>query len=278
MLKETTLSELAKRAGVSLVELKKGIESETEETLSFDTEGEFITHTELESIKERAGSDSYKEGKKAGEEMFGKELKRIAGIEIEGRNAEKVISAIKTAALEEAKLEPTKRIQELEEDKKKLQTSLTEKENELKAETEKFNSRLNGIEIESVIKNSLPDKLANGLTKEQAYKLYKADREFAKTAEGIALLDPVTKQVIKDKKLNPVSITDDLKEFLKQFGEVHDDGRGAGDDSRKSKTNIESFTKRSDVEDYFEKNNTPLSEQAGILAKAMKNEGFKLNE
>ncbi len=278
MLKETVLSELAKRAGVSLAELKKGIESETEETLSFDAEGEFITHTELESIKERAGKDSYKEGKKAGEEMFIKEIKSDEGLEFEGKTKDQLMKALKEKIQKETGSEPIKRIQELEDDKKKLQLSLTEKENELKAETEKFNSRLNGIEIESVIKNSLPEKLANGLTKEQAYKLYKADREFVKTAEGIALLDPVTKQVIKDKKLNPVSITDDLKEFLKQFGEVHDDGRRAGDDSRKSKTNIESFTKRSDVEDYFEKNNTPLSEQAGILAKAMKNEGFKLNE
>lgn len=278
MLKETTLSELAKRAGVSLAELKKGIESETEETLSFDTEGEFITHTELESIKERAGKDSYKEGKKAGEEMFIKEIKSDEGLEFEGKTKDQLMKVLKEKIQKETGSEPTKRIQELEEDKKKLQLSLTEKENELKAETEKFNSRLNGIEIESVIKNSLPDKLANGLTKEQAYKLYKADREFAKTADGIALIDPVTKQVIKDKKLNPVSITDDLKEFLKQFGEVYDSGRGGGDDPRKSKTNIESFTKRSDVEDYFEKNNIPLSEQAGILAKAMKNEGFKLNE
>ncbi len=278
MLKETTLSELAKRAGVSLAELKKGIESETEETLSFDTEGEFITHTELESIKERAGKDSYKEGKKAGEEMFIKEIKSDEGLEFEGKTKDQLLKALKEKIQKETGSEPTKRIQELEEDKKKLQLSLTEKENELKAETENFNSRLNGIEIESVIKNSLPDKLANGLTKEQAYKLYKADREFAKTAEGIALIDPTTKQVIKDKKLNPVSITDDLKEFLKQFGEVHDDGRKGEDDQRRSKTNIESFTKRSDVEDYFEKNNIPLSEQAGILAKAMKNEGFKLNE
>lgn len=278
MLKEITLQELAKRAGVAPAELKKAISAETEETLSFDGEGEFITHSELEQIKERAGKDSYKEGKKAGEEMFIKDIKNDEGLEFEGKTKDSLLKALKEKIQKETGSEPAKRVQELEEDKKKLQSSLTEKENELKNETEKFNSRLSGIEIESLIKNSLPEKLANGLTKEQAYKLYKADREFSKTAEGIVLLDPITKQIIKDKKLNPVSISDDLKTFLSQFGEGDIFGRGGEDKTPKGKTNIEGFIKKSEVEAYFEKNDTPLHEQAGILQKAMKNEGFKINE
>lgn len=278
MLKEITLSELAKRAGIAPAELKRGITSETEETLSFDTEGEFITHTELDLIKERAGKDSYKEGKKAGEEMFIKEIKTDEGLDFEGKTKDSLLKALRDKIQKETGSEPAKRVQELEEDKKKLQQSLTEKENELKNEIEKFNSRLNGIEIESVIKNGLPEKLANGLTRDQAYKLYKSDREFAKTTEGIALLDPVTKQIIKDKKLNNVSIQDDLKTFLSQFGEVNDPGRGGKDEPPKGKTNIEALTKNSEVEVYFEKNDTPLHERAGILQKAMKNEGFKINE
>lgn len=278
MLKEITLSELAKRAGVAPAELKRAIGAETEETLSFDTEGEFITHTELDLIKERAGKDSYKEGKKAGEEMFIKEIKTDENLDFEGKTKDSLLKALKDKIQKETGSEPTKRITELEADKKKLQDTLTEKENELKNETEKFNSRLNGIEIESVIKNGLPEKLANGLTRDQAYKLYKSDREFAKTTEGIALIDPVTKQIIKDKKLNNVSIQDDLKTFLSQFGEVDNSGRGGKDEAPKGKTNIEALTKNSEVEAYFEKNEIPLHERAGILQKAMKNEGFKINE
>jgi hypothetical protein len=278
MLKEITLSELAKRAGVAPAELKRAISAETEETLSFDTEGEFITHTELDLIKERAGKDSYKEGKKAGEEMFIKEIKTDENLDFEGKTKDSLLKALKDKIQKETGSEPTKRITELEADKKKLQDTLTEKENELKNETEKFNSRLNGIEIESVIKNGLPEKLANGLTREDAYILYKSGREFVKTAEGIALVDPITKQVVKDKKLNPVSITDDLKTFLTRFGEVDNSGRGGDDKTPKGKTNIETLSKNSEVEAYFEKNETPLHERAGILQKAMKNEGFKINE
>jgi hypothetical protein len=277
MLKETTLQELAKRAGISPADLSKAIKSDTEEALSFDTDGEFITHTELDSIKERAGKDSYKEGKKAGEEMFIKEIKADESLDFEGKTKEQLLKALKEKIQKETGSEPTKRITELEGDNKKLKDLVTEKETELLKETEKFNSRLNNIEIESVIKGALPEKLANGLTRDQAYKLYKADREFVKTESGIGLLDPVTKQIVKDKKLNPISITDDLKTFVSQFGTT-EAGRGAGDQSPKAKTNIESFVKRSEVEEYFEKNNIPLSEQSGILSKAMKNEGFKINE
>lgn len=278
MLKETTLSELAKRSGCSLAELKRAIGTETEETLSFDTEGEFITHTDLELIKERAGKDSYKEGKKAGEEMFIKDIKNDEGLEFEGKTKDQLLKSLKEKIQKETGSEPTKRIQELEEDKKKLQQSIREAEEKLALETENFSKKLTGIEIESLIKNALPEKLTNGLTREQAYKLYKADREFSKTEDGISLLDPTTKQVIKDKKLNPVTVQDDLKTFLSQFGDQGDAGRGGQDDKKKSKSNIESFTKRSEVQKYFEEKEIPLSEQSGILQKAMKNEGFNMNE
>lgn len=277
MLKESTLQDLAKRAGCSPAELKRAIGTEAEETLAFDTEGEFITHTDLEAIKERAGKDKYTEGKKAGEEMFGKELKRITGLEFEGRNAEKVITAIKEKALEEAKVEPSKRINELEEDKKKLQQSIKEIEDKLNSETENFNRKLTHVEIDAIIKGTLPEKLQNGLTRDQLYKLYKSDREFTKTPEGIALINPLTKEVIKDKRLNPVSVADDLKEFMAQFGTV-EDGRGAGDGKGQKKTNIETFTSRTQVLKYCEENEIGLSEQAGIMRTAMKNEGFKISE
>ena len=62
---------------------------------------------------------------------------------------------------------------------------------------------------------------------------------------------------------------------MSQFGTV-DAGRGAGDNSGQKRNNIESFRKMSEVEEYIEKNEIPLSEQAGIKAKAMKNEGFDI--
>lgn len=278
MLKKEVLENLAKRAGVSQSELKRVLESEVEEDLKFDKEGEFIGHDELETIKERAGKDSYKEGKIAGVEMFIKDIKLEEGLDIEGKTKDHLIKALKDKYTKDAGAEPTKRITELEADNKKLRDLYTEKEEELKSESEKFKSQLNGIEIEALIKGQLPEKLANGLTRDQAYKLYKSDRLFNKDESGVVLIDVVTKQVIKDKKLNPVQVSDDIKTFMEQFGEF-DKGRGGGDDKfNHRKSNLESMSKRSEVEEYFEKNSIPLSEQSAILAKAMKNDGFKISE
>lgn len=278
MLKEITLQELAKRSGCSLAELKRAISIETEETLSFDDEGEFITHIELDAIKERAGKDSYKEGKKAGEEMFIKDIKNDEGLEFEGKTKDSLLKALKDKIQKESGHEPEKRITELEADKKKLQLSLTEKEAELAKVSEDFNSKLSNIEIESVIKGHLPEKTANGLSREDLYILYRAKKQISKTDSGIVLIDPVTKEVVKDKKLNPISIADDLKTFMSQFGESGDSGRGEGDKNTRGKTNIERLTKRSEVEKYFETENIPIPDQAAILSKAMKNEGFNINE
>jgi hypothetical protein len=155
---------------------------------------------------------------------------------------------------------------------------VTETEGKLKTETDNFNSKLNGLSIDQFIMSNLPEKLPNGLSREDAAILFKSKNKVEKTETGFIIIDPATGQPKKDKKLNPISADSELKAFAESFGKVNNDGRGSGDDKSKHKTNIEALTKRSEVEAYFEKNETPLSEQSGILAKAMKNEGFKINE
>lgn len=278
MLKETTLSELAKRAGCSLAQLKYAIKSDSESDLSFEDEGAFISDIDLEKIKERARKDSHKEGKKSGEEMLIKTIKDEEELSFDGTTKDQLIKALKEKISKSVGKEPSAKITELETDNRKLKELVNEAEAKLMNETKNFAARLNGIEIENKIKAALPDKLANGLTRDQAYRLYKSDRDFTKIDSGIALVDPITKEIIKDKKLNPISVIDDLKNFIESFGTAATAGRGDGDTNTKSRTNIESFTKRTDVEAYFEKNNIPLSDRGGILQKAMKNEGFNIRE
>ena len=118
--------------------------------------------------------------------------------------------------------------------------------------------------IEQTIKAMLPDKLANGLSKEDAYTLYMAKNKIEKRESGLVLIDPVTGRVITNRRLDPIPVDEHVKTFVESFGQI--------------KTEMESLSNRSQVESYFEKNGTPLSEQSGILQKAMKNEGFKINE
>jgi hypothetical protein len=124
----------------------------------------------------------------------------------------------------------------------------------LKMQTDSENAKRDTLKIESAIKSMLPDKLANGLTREDACILYMGKNKVQETDEGLVILD---------RKLNLVPVADHIKTFVESFGTIKTERK---------------FTKRSELESYFEENNTPLSEQSGILAKAMKNEGFKINE
>lgn len=270
MLKDATLSELAKRAGVSLSDLQKAIKSEVEEEITFEHEGEFISNTDLELIKERAGKQNYAEWAKIFTEKKVKELKAKEGIDIEGKTIEGLIDALKEKIQKDSGSEPNKKIQDLESDKAKLQQVINEKESEI----EKLNNEKESIYTDFNVKSKLPDALENGLSREDLYTLYRAQRN----VKGNEVIDLKTGEVIKDKKLNPITIEDDIKTFLSRFGEQKPIGRKDGDSIPQPKNNIESFTKLSEVNEYFEKNNIPQPQQVAILSKAMKNEGFKINE
>jgi hypothetical protein len=113
----------------------------------------------------------------------------------------------------------------------------------------------NRLEIEAAIEQMLPDKLANGLNKRQARAIYLAENKVILTNAGL---------FVKDRKLNDIKVEDHIKLFVEGF--------------ETKKTELESFTRLSEVEAYFDKENVPLSERSGILSKAMKNKEFKMNE
>jgi hypothetical protein len=277
MLTEKTLQDIAKRAGLNPDDLIAKVKSESEETIDFDGDGEYISSEDLEAIKERAGKDSYKEGKKAGEEMSVKAAKEKYGLDFEGKTVEILAESLKKKVLSDAKIEPTKKIQELESDNEKLRNLVTETETKLTEKESEYQNRINAISIETAIKGQLPETLPNGLTREDAYILYKSKRKFQKSENDINLLNPETGEILKDKKLNPIDWKNDISQFVSSFG-VNGNGRGGTDNTPKPRNNIESLITRSEVDEYVEKENIPLSDRAGVLAKAMKNEGFKINE
>lgn len=75
---------------------------------------------DFEIFKKNLSDEEYKKGKSAGEEMLVKTLKEQTGIDVEGKKPDVFINAFKSKILEEAKVEPSKKIQELEADKTKL--------------------------------------------------------------------------------------------------------------------------------------------------------------
>lgn len=274
MINETQLKEIAKRAGV--LDVKKFIEaakSQDEQTIELSEDGAFMTPDEIQGVEARGEKVGYEKGKTAGYEILTKEVKRLGEVEFEGKTAQNIVSALKEKYSTEAGKEPNKKIEELEADKKKLQLALTEKETEVTT----LKNNIDNIYVESEIKTKLPEKLENGLTREDIFTLYQANRKVVKTEHGYEIIDIKKNEVLKDKKLNPLKVEDDIATFLDRFGVTKPDGRKEGDKSPGKNTNIEGLKKRTDVEAYLVENKIPFPEHAAIMAKAMKNEGFDIN-
>lgn len=273
MIKESILKTIATRAGVDADKFIAAIKSESETEFTVEGNGEFLTDDEIENIKTESKKTGYSEGKEAGSEMTIKAVKKLAGVEFEGKTPENLFAAVKEKLSTEAGKEPNTKIAELESDKKKLQDLISEKEGIIQTKE----SELTNLFIEAKIKSRLPEKTETGLTRDDLFTLYSSRRKFQRTENDIQLLDPKTGEQIKDKKMNHVKIENDIEEFLEPYGKPKTDGASGGDDTGNSSKGIESMKKMSDVHAYIEKNNIPLSQQSAILAKAAKNEGFDYN-
>ena len=277
MISNSQLQEIAKRAGIIPQTLIDAISATDEKTIELNGDGAFFTIEESQALESKGKKTGYEEGKTAGYEILTKEIKKLAEVDFEGKTAQNVVSSLKEKFSTEAGKEPSKVIEDLTKDKQKLQTLLSEKETELTTVKETYEGKLNHLTIESQVKTKLPDKLENGLTRDDLFVLLQSGVKINRTENGIELIDPKTNEVMKDKKQNPIKVEDYIPTVLQKFG-VKQEGRADGDGKPKSTNDITGFKKRSEVFDYFEKNETPINDQAGILLSASKNEGFNMNE
>jgi len=217
MIKESILKTIATRAGIDADRFIAAVKAETETEFNVEGSGEFLTDDELETIKSESKKGSYEDGKKVGFEVMFKEVKKLTGLEIDGKTFEKapdaalkLVDSLKEKFTTEAGKEPNTKIVELENDKKKLQLLVDEKEGLIQSKE----SELTNLFIEAKIKSRLPEKTETGLTRDDLFTLYGSRRQFQRTETDIQLIDPKSGEQIKDKKMNPVKIETDIEEFL----------------------------------------------------------------
>jgi len=120
---------------------------------------DLITYSkaDFEVFKKNLGDDEYKKGKVAGEEMAVKAVRDEYGLDFEGKTVKNFAEAFKTKVLTEAKVEPSKKIQELEDDKMKLQKNLAEKTQEFEAFKTDVTTRETRSRKDSFLTGLLPE-------------------------------------------------------------------------------------------------------------------------
>jgi len=226
-------------------ELSKAVESGK---LEIKTDHVIYKPEDFETFKTNLANDEYKKGKTAGEEMPFKyeALKEKFGVEVQGKNLDAFAEAYKQKILSEAKIEPSKKIEELTQDNEKLRKSYGELEttfNTFKTEiTQKETRQKRDIELMKMLpETGLKVKQADAL---DLMKLRGFDVDYDESGKLIPLKNG---EVVKDEKLSqPIDIKTFAETALKSLDlfEKTAGGRGEGDSDGKDKPgSFEAFIK-----------------------------------
>lgn len=242
------LKDLEKVTGIDAEALRSAIESTEEVTLEIKTPQ---TEFNPDSFKDDERFNSWKDNYKAenfimGRETMIKEARNELNLDFEGKKLENLLGAYKSKVMAEAKIEPEKRVTELESDINKLRDQLNEKE-----------QKYNGLSEELVntkFQYTLQDKLTNTLSsigtetvipQKDIMSLYKANRKIHQGENQMAyIVDPITNEPLKDELRSPVKIEDDFKTFAMNYIKKPEGGRGISNEPESKKGSLEAFDKR----------------------------------
>lgn len=215
------IESIAKLAKVKDVKaFTEALQSESDTDFNLDTDNLIVrTKDEDSQLRENIINEAKPDIWKQATEIQIKDMKKEIGLDFEGKKPEDFISNFKSKVLSEAKVEPNKKIEELESSLGKLRSQLEEKDSA-------FSELQTNIEQDKVKfkAQSLIPELSNGLTRDEATSLFFMKHEIKE--------DGVYKdgQKLKDNLENPLSLEDSVKSFVQEKGwdSRQPSGRGGG--------------------------------------------------
>ena len=250
--------------GVKIDALKSALTSDEEVKIEFN-QGTFLNDDDLTAVKDKLKKQGYNDGKIAGVEMAAKELKESFGIEAEGKDLKGIFEAYGSKVLTDAKIEPNKKIQELQ---SSLDTLRTTYETDLSVKDQEINTfkgKLDRFNINQTLMSELPEALS--LNPKHFMTLAETEFQFELGEDG----SPIVKkngQILKDKLEKPVSPKQVLSEFAESngfLGGKKPTGRG-GKGGYTPPTGSDEFKTQHDVYRYMEKNRIdPASDEGWAL-------------
>lgn len=205
------IEELAKLAKVSDVEaFAKALQSETDTDYKLDTSNLIVrTKEEEEDFKANISTEVKNKAFNDAFEIKIKNLKKDLGLEFEGKKDEDFINAFKTKILEEANIEPSKRISELENTLKTINTTLEDKDKELLNLKTSYQKDKVRLEAKNYLK--VPETL--GLSKEEATDLFLMKYDIKE--DGIYKGE---ERIVDPKTAKPLELKDVVNSFVTERG------------------------------------------------------------
>lgn len=223
------------------------------------------------------------EGIKTGKEIGAKEVRKAAGLDDGGsKDPAKIAEAIKTKAIEDAKINPDVKVVELGKQIETLKSTIQEKE----LEVTKAKEAVNGVQLDRRIFSALPKNRADVLTDDEyigsvknVFSITTVDGKEIVSKNGVEQRDPKTGSPI-DLATAVSGYFTERKGWLAEAGAGGGGGRGAGD---KGGGTGGAFTKKSQVIEHYEKQGISLNGAEGqkVVAElsklAKENPDFDMN-
>ncbi|EAR14680.1 hypothetical protein RB2501_01351 [Robiginitalea biformata HTCC2501] len=187
-------------SGVKADALAQAISDEQEKELELP-EGRFLSKEQEEQLLDNHGKRKYDEGKS-------KALKDV----FEGKDKDSFLEEFKKSVLDEAKLEPSKKIAEKEQALKALQEKYNADKGEWESKTSGLESQITKMRTLTEIAKHLPAELPAGLTREDATLIVSNNFELK---DGEVYQNG---EVLRDDLQNPMKFDQVIKDFSEKRG------------------------------------------------------------
>lgn len=263
MLSKKGIEQLAGALKLNVEELTKVFTSEEEKELELPkleifTDGEFSTFKE--NLLDSHGKTKYEEGRKIGNEILLKEMSREVGFEIPIKDPNEFITKFKSSILETAKIEPNKKVQELETSLSNLQKKLDEKDGEIAKITEQSKQKETRLKVQSLFPD-LSEKI--GLNPEDMATLF-FNKGYEVKEDGVYR----DGKILKDARENTLKLNEVVSGFIseRKWNVEQPTGRGGGAQGKGATSNLPATL--DEYEAYIkEKGINPGSVEANALLK-----------
>lgn len=273
MLKQETINRLAALAKINAADLQAAITAEAETEVAIDEKILAFNEAEVSILK----SNTYKEGKVAGEQMAVDEVKKEMGLEYDGKSVKALVKEVAKKTLSDAKIEPEKKVQEMQEKLTNIQKTVQDYETKLAAK----DAEVTGIKINSELYKHIPSPAENGpaLGADDVIQLMRGNGFEFKLEEGV-MKAYKNGALVQDNVSNAVAAKDVISSFLKEKKLMPEqqpvpNGRGGKDDKTPG-----AFSKLSDLEKSFKdqgKSTLGVEFSTAVEQAAKANPEFKLD-
>jgi hypothetical protein len=184
------------------------------------------------------------EAKKAGVEIAVKEARTKLGLEFEGKNIDKLIEAVQSKTLADAKIEPEEKLKNALKDIESLKAINTTLQTEKESDKKSFESFKNDLTIKSVLQKSLPENLA--VPSDDMVLILKNKMTFETLENGSVVVKDSNGEIIKNQNtLDPKPVNEVLSSFFdenKSYLKGTEGGAGGKDSgSGGNKMTVEKF-------------------------------------